>query len=152
MTDTFSGAKYEETTKHAHVRITGISGKSNSQRFQNLLHISVLPVFTSRLRNYQKWRLPYRRALAWLTTRKQIHAPVFRGRVREQVCVPPLPLDIHELKLRITAANETFDRNMGWAALQTGHLSGHEWSKHYASLGYAKLPEFVIRMALVTAV
>jgi hypothetical protein len=32
--------------------------------------------------------------------------------VRDQVFVPPLPLDIDDLKLRITAAIETTDRNM----------------------------------------
>jgi hypothetical protein len=32
--------------------------------------------------------------------------------VKEKVCVPPLPLDIDELKLRITAAVETVDMNM----------------------------------------
>jgi hypothetical protein len=30
----------------------------------------------------------------------------------EQVLMPPLPLDIDELKLRITAAIEIIDRNM----------------------------------------
>jgi hypothetical protein len=34
------------------------------------------------------------------------------GYVKEQVFVPPLPLDIDELKLRITTAIETTDRNM----------------------------------------
>jgi hypothetical protein len=32
------------------------------------------------------------------------------GYVKEQVFVPPLPLDIDDLKLRITAAIETIDR------------------------------------------
>jgi hypothetical protein len=32
--------------------------------------------------------------------------------VKEQVFVPPLPLDIDELKLGITAAIETVDRNV----------------------------------------
>jgi hypothetical protein len=51
---------------------------------------------------------------------KQICAPVFRGPcdvflwgyAEEQVFVPPLPLDIDKLKLRITAAIETTGRNM----------------------------------------
>jgi hypothetical protein len=34
------------------------------------------------------------------------------GYVKEQVFVPPLPLDTDELKCRITAAIETTDRNM----------------------------------------
>jgi hypothetical protein len=34
------------------------------------------------------------------------------GYVKEQVFVPPLPLDIDELKLKITAAIETTDGNM----------------------------------------
>jgi hypothetical protein len=34
------------------------------------------------------------------------------GYVTEQVFVPPLPLDVDELKLRITAAIETIDRNV----------------------------------------
>jgi hypothetical protein len=34
------------------------------------------------------------------------------GYVKEQVFVPSLPLDIDELKLRITAPAETIDRNM----------------------------------------
>jgi hypothetical protein len=34
------------------------------------------------------------------------------GYVKEQVFVPPLPLDIDELKLTVTAAIETIDRNM----------------------------------------
>jgi hypothetical protein len=34
------------------------------------------------------------------------------GYAKERVFVPPLQLDIHELKLRITAAVETIDRNM----------------------------------------
>jgi hypothetical protein len=34
------------------------------------------------------------------------------GYVKEQVFVPPLPLDIDELKLRITAVLETVDRSM----------------------------------------
>jgi hypothetical protein len=34
------------------------------------------------------------------------------GYVKEQVFVPPLPLDIDEMKLRITAAVETIDRNV----------------------------------------
>jgi hypothetical protein len=34
------------------------------------------------------------------------------GYVKEQVFVPPLPLDIDDFKLRITAAIETIDRNM----------------------------------------
>jgi hypothetical protein len=42
--------------------------------------------------------------------------------------------------------------SMGWAGLETGHLSSHEWSSHWASLGYVKLSEFVIQMALVTTV
>jgi hypothetical protein len=41
---------------------------------------------------------------------------------------------------------------MGWAGLQTGHLSGHEWISHWASSGYVKFSEFVIQMALVTTV
>jgi hypothetical protein len=32
--------------------------------------------------------------------------------VKEQVCVPPLTMDIDELKLTVTAALETVDRNM----------------------------------------
>jgi hypothetical protein len=36
-------------------------------------------MFTARLRNYQKWCLPQRTAFAWLSMRKQIHAPVFSG-------------------------------------------------------------------------
>jgi hypothetical protein len=55
-----------------------------------------------------------------LTTQKEIHAPVFSGPcdfflwgyVKEQVFMPPLPLDIDELKLRITAAVRTIDRIM----------------------------------------
>jgi hypothetical protein len=51
---------------------------------------------------------------------KKIRAPVFSGSfdfflwgyAKEQVFVPPVPLDIDELKLRITAALETIDRNM----------------------------------------
>jgi hypothetical protein len=34
------------------------------------------------------------------------------GYTKEQVFVPPLPLDIGELKLRITAAIETVNRNL----------------------------------------
>jgi hypothetical protein len=34
------------------------------------------------------------------------------GDVKEQVFVPPLPLDIDELKLRIITAVRTIDRNM----------------------------------------
>jgi hypothetical protein len=34
------------------------------------------------------------------------------GNVKEQLFVPPLPLDIDELKLTITAAVETIDRNI----------------------------------------
>jgi hypothetical protein len=34
------------------------------------------------------------------------------GYVEEQVFVPPLPLDIDELKLRITAVTETIGKNM----------------------------------------
>jgi hypothetical protein len=34
------------------------------------------------------------------------------GHVKEQVFVPPLPLNIDELKLAITAAVDTIDRNM----------------------------------------
>jgi hypothetical protein len=34
------------------------------------------------------------------------------GYVKEQVFVPPLPLDTHELKLRITTAIKTIDRYM----------------------------------------
>jgi hypothetical protein len=34
------------------------------------------------------------------------------GYVKEQVSGPPLPLDIDELKLTITTAMETVDRNM----------------------------------------
>jgi hypothetical protein len=41
---------------HTYPHVTGISGKSNSQRFQNWLYISIVPIFTSRLRNYQKLR------------------------------------------------------------------------------------------------
>jgi hypothetical protein len=140
--------------------ITGISGKSNSQRFENWQYICILPSFTSRLRNYQKLRYPERRAFAWLSTLKQIRAPVFSGPsifflwgyVKEWVLVPPLPLDIDELKLTIVATIETIDRNVleRWAGLQTGQLSGHEWRSHWASLGYVKLSEFVIQMALVT--
>jgi hypothetical protein len=55
-----------------------------------------------------------------LNTGKQIRAPVFSGPcdffllgyVTEQVFVPPLPLDIDELKLRITSPIETIDRDM----------------------------------------
>jgi hypothetical protein len=57
------------------------------------------------------------------------------GYVKEQVSVPPLPLDIGELTLRITAAIETIDMNIllrVWDELEyrTGHLSGHECSSH----------------------
>jgi hypothetical protein len=98
--------KYEETTKQPNK--TGISGKSDSQRFQTWRL-----VFTDRLRNYQKWCLRQRRAFPKLSTRKQINAPVLSGScdfflwgyVTEQVFVPPLPLDIDELKLRVTAAS-----------------------------------------------
>jgi hypothetical protein len=34
------------------------------------------------------------------------------GYVKEQVFVPPLPLDIDELKLKITTGMETIDRNV----------------------------------------
>jgi hypothetical protein len=61
----------------AYPHITGISRKSNSQKFQNWRYISILPIFTARLRNFQKWRLPQRSAFAWLSIWKQIHAPVF---------------------------------------------------------------------------
>jgi hypothetical protein len=55
-----------------------------------------------------------------LSTRKRMHAPVFsgprdfflRGYVKEQVFVPPLPLVIDKLKLRITATIATIDRNI----------------------------------------
>jgi hypothetical protein len=55
-----------------------------------------------------------------LSTRKQIYAAVFSrpcdsflwGYVNEQVFVPLLPLDIDELKLKITAAIERVDRYM----------------------------------------
>jgi hypothetical protein len=54
-----------------------------------------------------------------LNTRKQIRAPVFSGPcdfflwgyIKEQVFVLLLPLDIDELKLTITVAIETIDRN-----------------------------------------
>jgi hypothetical protein len=100
--------------------ITAISRKSNSQRIQNWLYISILLIFMSRLHNYQKWCLPYRKAFAWLSVRKQIHTPVFSVScdfflwcyVQEQAFVPPLPLDVDKLKLGITTAIETTDRNM----------------------------------------
>lgn len=42
-----------------------------------------------------------------------LHAISFLwGYVNEKVFVPPLPLDIDKLKLRITAFIETVDRNM----------------------------------------
>jgi hypothetical protein len=55
-----------------------------------------------------------------LSTQKQIHAPVFSGPydfflwgyAKERVFVLPVPLDIDELKLRITTAIRTIDRNM----------------------------------------
>jgi hypothetical protein len=55
-----------------------------------------------------------------LGTRKQILAPVFSrprdfflwGYAKEHVFVPPLPLDVDEVKLRITAVIETVDGNM----------------------------------------
>jgi hypothetical protein len=40
------------------------------------LHITY---FTAWIGNFQKWCLPRRRAFALLSTRKQIHAPVFSG-------------------------------------------------------------------------
>jgi hypothetical protein len=46
------------------------------------------------------------------------------GYVQEQVSVPPVPLDIDELKLRITAAIETTDRNM----LEYGMSWSRDWT------------------------
>jgi hypothetical protein len=51
--------------------ITDISG------FQNCECISILPESTARPRDCTKRRLPQRRAFAWLSSRKQNHAPVF---------------------------------------------------------------------------
>jgi hypothetical protein len=70
------------------------------------------------------------------------------GYVKEQVFVPPLPMDIDELKLRITAASRQLTGT--WDELD--YRLGHEWSSHWPSLGYVKLPEFVIQMARVTTV
>lgn len=78
------------------------------------------------------------------------------GYVKEQVFVPTVPLDIGELKLNYRSHQENWQehvrKSMGWAGLETGHLSGHKWSSYWASLGYAKLSEFIIRMALGTTV
>jgi hypothetical protein len=54
MIDTLSGIKYEETTVKSISNTTGISGKSISQRLQNWWYISILAIFTSGLRNYQR--------------------------------------------------------------------------------------------------
>jgi hypothetical protein len=80
------------------------------------------------------------------------------GFVKENVFVPTLPLDIDELKLTVTTAIDTIDKNMlgrVWDELdgiQTKNLSGHECSSHLAHLRYVKLSEFVIQMARVTTV
>jgi hypothetical protein len=52
--------------------------------------MSILPIFAARLRNFQKWRLPQRRAFALLSTRNQIPAPVFSG-PSEKFCTDPPP-------------------------------------------------------------
>jgi hypothetical protein len=50
-------------------------------RYQRKVKLSesskLLLMLTARFRNFQKWRLPYRRAFARLSTRKQIRAPLF---------------------------------------------------------------------------
>jgi hypothetical protein len=65
-----------------------------------------------------------------LTPRSPVFTPCdffLWGYVKEHVFVPPLPLDIDELKLRITAALETVDRNgMSWIADWTFVWSGME--------------------------
>jgi hypothetical protein len=63
---------------------------------------------------------PIEKSFCVIEYAKKIRAPVFRGScdfflwgyVKEQGFVPPLPLDIDELTLRITAAIETTDRNV----------------------------------------
>jgi hypothetical protein len=63
----------------AHPPLTSIGRKSKSQRFKNWSYMSTLPIFTTKLCNFQKWHLPQRRVLVWLSTRKQINTLVFSG-------------------------------------------------------------------------
>jgi hypothetical protein len=63
MTDTFSGIVRGNCKVYP--QMTGISGMSNCQIFQNWRYISVLPTVTARLRNFQKFRLPYTMSFAW---------------------------------------------------------------------------------------
>jgi hypothetical protein len=55
MTDIVSG---KNTRKHnAYPHITRISGKSNSERFQNWQHIFILRIFTAETGNFETWYL-----------------------------------------------------------------------------------------------
>jgi hypothetical protein len=42
----------------AYIHVTCISGKLNSQRFQNWRYTSILPISTNRLHNFHKRHLP----------------------------------------------------------------------------------------------
>jgi hypothetical protein len=72
------------------------------------------------------------------------------------VFVPHLPLDIDELKLRITAAIETIDRNTlerAWDELDyRPDIVESRMELALSIFRVCKLPEFVIQMALVTTV
>jgi hypothetical protein len=75
------------------------------------------------------------------------------GLCKGTVFVPVLPLDIDELKFdNRDNWQEHVRKNMGLAGAEIEHLSGHEWSSHWASLEYVKLSEFVVQIALVTTV
>jgi hypothetical protein len=52
--DVLLGIRKEVIVAH----LEALFSKSNSQRFQNWHCTSVLHIFTARLRNFQKWRLP----------------------------------------------------------------------------------------------
>jgi hypothetical protein len=109
----------------------GISGKSNSQRFQYAKTNSFTSVQGA------MWLLSV--GLCTGTSSCHLYHWILMN----------LSWELPQLSRQLT---EHVRKSMGWAGLQTGHLSGHKWSSHWASLGYVKLSEFVIQMALVTTI
>jgi hypothetical protein len=70
------------------------------------------------------------------------------------VFVSPPPLDADELNLRIATAVETIDRNMlerVWDGLDLCRVTNGAHIGHLQGM-YGKLSEYVIQMALVTAI
>jgi hypothetical protein len=113
----------------AYPRITDISGKSNSQKFQNWRYICILPAFTARLRNFHKWRtFPMNKSFAWLSTRNQIrsagHVTAFCG--------------VGNYRSYRENCKEHVRKRIGWVGLETEHLSGHEWSSHFSIIRVCK--------------